>query len=116
MTEETILPITPRSNRRSQKTPAWKSALLASALGTVILGWGILGCTETPADDQAEQQVTPSSTFQETELLADDSDDGIVLEDDEGDDEDAPASKNTTTQSIPQAPTFRQPPARTRGS
>lgn len=116
MTEGTKLPMTPRSNRRSQKTPAWKSALLASALGTVILGWGILGCTETSADDQAEQPTTPTSTFQETEWVADDSDDAVVLEDDESDDENTSTSENSTMQSIPQAPTFRQPPARTRGS
>lgn len=104
MTNQTQMPAVVRTNRRSSKTPAWKSALLASAMGTMILGWGILGCTDATSNTETQQSTATSLASE------------IVTADDTGTTVDSSSQDSVTIPSLPQAPTFRQAPARTRGS
>lgn len=97
-------PAAHRTGRRVNKTPAWKSALLASAIGTVLLGWGILGWNDATSDTQTQQNTTTSQAS-----------DGLVL-DSTNDASDSTSLDSIIIPSMPQAPVFRQAPARTRAS
>ncbi len=91
-----------RTARRVNKTPAWKSALLASAMGTVLLGWGILGCSDATSNTPTPQNTSTSPASD------------VVVSD--RTDEPSDSTGSITIPSMPQAPVFRQAPARTRGS
>lgn len=97
-------PAAHRTTRRVNKTPAWKSALLASAMGTVLLGWGILGWSDATSGTQTQQNT---STSQASDVLVLDS---------TNDASDSTSLDSITIPSMPQAPVFRQAPARTRAS
>jgi hypothetical protein len=95
-------PAANRTARRVNKTPAWKSALLASAMGTVLLGWGLLGCSDATSNTSTQQNT---STSPASDVLVSD-----------GTDEPSDSTGSITIPGMPQAPVFRQAPARTRGS
>lgn len=104
MTNQTQTPASHRTSRRASKTPAWKSALLASAIGTVLLGWGILGWSEATSNTQTQPNTSASQAANE---LTSDSTESISS---------SSSLNSLTIPSMPQAPIFRRAPARTRGS
>ncbi|QLQ06000.1 MAG: hypothetical protein HZY76_08005 [Anaerolineae bacterium] len=104
MTERKQAPTVHRANRRVSQTPVWKSALLASAIGAVLLGWGILGWNEAGSNAQAQQNTSSSQALDVRVLNR------------TNDTSSAPRLGSITIPDLPQAPVFRQAPARTRGS
>jgi hypothetical protein len=104
-----------RSRRSAAASAAWKSGLLASGFGAVLLGWALLARAETPAvtaalAKPAQQQPNvmiaqapavvqvPPATTQRRRLSQQS---GGAL---------------TTVPTLPQAPVFRRPITRSRGS
>ena len=103
-------PTAGRSPRRSAAaSAAWKSGLLASGFGAVLLGWALLARAETPAITAALAQPTqpqpnvmvaqaPPAVTQSRRLSQQSS------------------GTRATVPSLPQAPVFRRPITRSRGS
>ena len=107
MTESTHTPSAGRSPRRSAAaSAAWKSGLLASGFGVVLLGWALLVRAESPTNMAALSQPQPNVLIAQAPAAAQSS-------------RPQPASEpdmQVTVQSLPPAPVFRRPITRSRGS
>jgi hypothetical protein len=124
----------PTTNRPQSKAKragsAWKSALLASGVGGVLLGWALLSQVDAPPSAQA-QAAAPEAVATQTPIPAPTrrNDDQLSLRGQ------APSSGNTggstlrgqtqpnlqsqnsrSRQAIPQQPRFQRPLTRSRGS
>jgi hypothetical protein len=94
-----------RPRRSAATSAAWKSGLLASGFGAVLLGWALLARAETPANTAALTQPQPNVMIAQAPV--------------------ATQSRRLSQQSsgvrasvpsLPQAPVFRRPITRSRGS
>jgi hypothetical protein len=94
-----------RPRRSAAASAAGKSGLLASGLGAVLLGWALLARAETPANTVALTQPQPNAMIAQAPA--------------------ATQSRRLSRQSsgaraavpsLPQAPVFRRPITRSRGS
>lgn len=108
MIEQAQRSIKAPARRGATRSAAWKSGLMMSGLGAVVLGWALLVRVETSTDAQTIAQVAgqPQAQVQVVQApvtnLAGGAR-GSTLR---------PPSVPTT----PQRPIFRQPVTRTRGS
>jgi hypothetical protein len=109
MAEPARTPSVGRSPRRSAAaSAAWKSGLLASGFGAVLLGWALLARAETPTNTAALTQPTqpqPNVMIARAPAATQNS-------------QFSRRSNNTraAVPSLPQAPVFRRPITRSRGS
>jgi hypothetical protein len=103
-----------RPRRSAAASAAWKSGLLASGFGAVLLGWALLARAETPANTAA---LTQPAQAQPNAMIAQAPADVQVPA--------ATQSRRLSQQSngtqaivpsLPQAPVFRRPITRSRGS
>jgi len=94
-----------RPRRSAAASAAWKSGLLASGFGAVLLGWALLARVEDPANTVALTQPQPSVMIAQAPAAAQSS-------------QFSRRSNNTraAVPSLPQAPVFRRPITRSRGS
>ena len=129
MSEQTQNPATkrpqPNTNRASG---AWKSALVASGVGGVLLGWALLTQVETPKSVQA-QAVAPEARVSQTPAFPATNDDGFALggqlQSSQSDDgftlsgqtqPNFQSGNNRNRRAIPQQPRFQRPLTRSRAS
>ena len=97
-----------RPRRSAAASAAWKSGLLASGFSAVLLGWALLVRAETPSNTAALTQPTqpqPNVMIAQAPVAVQSS-------------QFSRRSNNTRTAvpSLPQAPVFRRPITRSRGS
>jgi hypothetical protein len=131
MSESTRNPAAKRPQPKTKRiSGAWKSALVASGVGGVLLGWALLTQVDTPQSAQA-QAVAPEAIATQipTSTPARRNDDQLGLQGQ------APSSGNSSRstlggqtqpnlqsqnsrsrQAIPQQPRFQRPLTRSRGS
>jgi hypothetical protein len=131
MSESIRNPATKRPQPRTRRaSDAWKSALMASGVGGVILGWALLTQVDAPKSAQA-QAAAPEAVATQTPIPAPTrrNDDQLSLRGQ------APSSGNNSgsalggqtqpnlqsqnsrsRQAIPQQPRFQRPLTRSRGS
>jgi len=131
MSESTQKPATKRPQPKTKRASgAWKSALVASGVGGVLLGWALLSQVDAPQSAQA-QAVAPEAIATQTPIPAPTrrNDDQLSLRGQ------APSSGNNSgstlggqtqpnlqsqnsrsRQAIPQQPRFQRPLTRSRGS
>jgi hypothetical protein len=106
MAEPARTPSAGRSPRRSAAaSAAWKSGLLASGFGAVLLGWALLARAETASNTAALTPLQPNVMIAQAPAAVQSS-------------QLSRRSNNTRTAvpSLPQAPVFRRPITRSRGS
>jgi hypothetical protein len=107
MAEPARTPSTGRSPRRSTAaSAAWKSGLLAAGFGAVLLGWALLARAETPTNTAAlTQQPQSNTTIAQVPAAAQSR---RLSQQSSG--------ARAAVPSLPQAPVFRRPITRSRGS
>ena len=106
MAEPARTPSAGRSPRRSAATSAaWKSGLLASGFGAVLLGWALLARAETPANTAALTQPQPNTMIAQAPSVTQSR---RLSQQSSG--------ARAAVPSLPQAPVFRRPITRSRGS
>jgi len=131
MSESTQNPTTNCPQSKTKRAgSAWKSALVASGVGGVLLGWALLTQVETPQSAQA-QAVAPEAIASQpaASALAPRNSDGLGLRGqapstgiDNGSTLGGQAQPNFQSETnrnrraIPQQPRFQRPLTRSRGS
>jgi len=104
-----------RPRRSAAASAAWKSGLLASGFGAVLLGWALLARAETPAVTAALAQPTqPQPNAMIAQAPAAVQVPPAVTQSRRFSQQSGGAL--TTVPSLPQAPVFRRPITRSRGS
>jgi hypothetical protein len=97
-----------RPRRSAAASAAWKSGLLALGFGAVLLGWALLARAETPANAVAlAQPIQPQPNVMIAQAPAVTQSRRLSQQS---------SGTRATVPSLPQAPVFRRPITRSRGS
>ena len=104
-----------RPRRSAAASAAWKSGLLASGFGAVLLGWALLARAETPAVTAAlAQPKQPQSNVMVAQVPAAVQVPPAVTQNRRLSRQSG--GSQAVVPSLPQAPVFRRPITRSRGS
>jgi hypothetical protein len=104
-----------RPRRSAAASAAWKSGLLASGFGAVLLGWALLARAETPAVTAAlAQPAQPQPNVMVAQVPAAVQVPTAVPQRRRLNQQSS--GTRATVPSLPQAPVFRRPITRSRGS
>jgi hypothetical protein len=130
MSESTQNPVTKRPQSKArQASHAWKSALVASGVGGVLLGWALLTQVETPNSAAQAQAAAPEAPISRLPAFPTTNDDGTasggqfqLSQSDDGftlrgqTQPNLQSENNRNRRAIPQQPRFQRPLTRSRGS